>query len=148
MSTITPLQRASLDRATITVERAFSPDPLFTWVFPDAATRPAGLQRLMRVPLEYGLRYGRVTTSHDAKAACVWIPPGPGMTISGMIRSGMLGVPFRAGFRSFGKFMTANEATDKIHKTRVPEPHWYLAVVGRRRSRRTPTLPPGPSRKI
>jgi ribosomal protein S18 acetylase RimI-like enzyme len=47
-----------------------------------------------------------------------------------MIRSGMLGVPFRAGFGPFVKFMTANETMDKIHKARVPEPHWYLMIVG------------------
>ena len=130
MSAITSLQRGSIDRAAITLQRAFSPDPMFTWLFPDPATRPAVLQRLIRVPLEYGLRYGRVTASQDAKAACVWIPPGPGITIPRMICSGMLGVPFRTGFGPFGKFMTANETMDKIHKARVPEPHWYLAVVG------------------
>src|SRR5262245_37279011 len=119
MSAITPLQRNSIDRAAITLERGFSPDPLFTWVFPDGATRPAALQRFMRVPLEYGLRYGRVTTSHDAKAACVWLPPGPGITIPRMIRSGMFGVPFRTGFGPFVKFMAANEIMDKIHKARV-----------------------------
>jgi len=130
MSAITPLQRSAIDHAAITLERAFSPDPMFTWLFPDRTTRPAAVQRLLRVPLEYGLRYGRVTTSHDAKAACVWILPGPGITIPGMIRSGMLGVPFRTGFGPFGKFMIANETMDKIHKARVPEPHWYLMVVG------------------
>src|SRR3990172_3025278 len=90
MSAITPLQRTSIDRAPITLERAFSPDPMFTWVFPDAATRPAALQRLMRVPLETGLRYGRAPTSHDPKAACVWTPPGPGIPTPRMIRSGGL----------------------------------------------------------
>ena len=130
MSAITPLQRGSIDRAAVTLERAFSPDPMFLWVFPDPATRPTALHRLLSVPLEYGLRYGRVTTSHDARAACVWLPPGPGVTISRMIRSGMLGVPFRTGFGPFGKFMAANEIMDKIHKARAPEPHWYLMVVG------------------
>ena len=47
-----------------------------------------------------------------------------------MIRSGMLGVPFRMGFGPFRMFMTANDIMDKIHKARVPEPHWYLMVVG------------------
>jgi ribosomal protein S18 acetylase RimI-like enzyme len=130
MSAVTPLQRTSIDRAAITLERAFSPDPMFTWVFPDAATRPAALRRLLCVSLEYGLRYGRVTTSHDAKAACVWIPPGPGITIPRMIRSGMLGVPLRTGLGPFAKFMAANEIMNKIHKARVPEPHFYLVVVG------------------
>ena len=130
MSAIASLQRGSIDRAAITLGRAFSPDPMFTWIFPDPATRPAVLRRLLHVPLEYGLRYGRVTTSHDAKATCVWLPPGPGITIPRMIRSGMFGVPFRMGFGPFRTFMTANEIMDKIHKARVPEPHWYLMVVG------------------
>ncbi|MEZ5849018.1 MAG: hypothetical protein R3D68_00015 [Hyphomicrobiaceae bacterium] len=92
MSGIRPLDRGSLDRAVVTFARAFSPDPMITWVFPDAAGRLAKARALMHVLVEYGLRYGRVTVSHDAKAACVWIPPGPGVTIPGMIRSGMFGV--------------------------------------------------------
>ena len=130
MLALASLQRRSIDRAALTLQRAFSPDPLFTWVFPDAATRPAALQRFMRVPLEYGLRYGKVTTSHDARAICMWLPPGPGVSVPRMIRSGMLGVPFRTGFGPFVKFMTANEIMDKIHKARVSEPHWYLMIVG------------------
>jgi ribosomal protein S18 acetylase RimI-like enzyme len=47
-----------------------------------------------------------------------------------MIRSGMLGVPFRTGFGPFVKFMGAYDTMDKIHKKRVPEPHWYLMIVG------------------
>jgi ribosomal protein S18 acetylase RimI-like enzyme len=129
MSDIKPLERSSLDRAVMTVARAFSPDPMITWVFPDAAGRPAGASAIMRLLVEYGLRYGRVTASHEAKAVCVWIPPGAGITFSGLIRSGMLGLPLRTGFGPFGRFMAANETMDKIHKARVPEPHWYLFGV-------------------
>jgi ribosomal protein S18 acetylase RimI-like enzyme len=130
VNAINLLQCSSIDTAANTLERAFSSDPMFLWVFPEPATRPAALRRLNRVTLEYGVRYGRVTTSHHAKAICVWIPPGPGITIPGLIRSGMLGVPFRIGFGPFAKFMGANDTMDKIHKKRVPEPHWYLMVVG------------------
>jgi GNAT superfamily N-acetyltransferase len=129
MSAIMPLERSSLDRAVITVARAFSPDPMITWVFPDAVGRLAGARALMRLLVEYGLRYGRVTASHDAKAVCVWIPPGPGITIPRLIRSGMLGLPLRTGLGPFGRFLAANETMDKIHKARVPEPHWYLFGV-------------------
>ncbi len=129
MSAIMPLQRSSLDRAVITIARAFSPDPMITWVFPDAAGRLAGSRALMGVLAEFGLRYGRVTSSHDAKAVCVWIPPGQGITIPGLIRSGMLGLPFRTGIGPFGRFMAANETMDTIHRARVPGPHWYLFGV-------------------
>jgi ribosomal protein S18 acetylase RimI-like enzyme len=130
MQSINLLKRSSIDTAANTLERAFSSDPMFLWVFPEPATRPAALRRLNRVPLEYGVRYGRVTTSHDAQAVCVWIPPGRGITIPGMIRSGMLGVPFRIGFGPLAKFMGANDTMDKLHKKHVPEPHWYLMVIG------------------
>jgi ribosomal protein S18 acetylase RimI-like enzyme len=129
MSAILPLERGSLDRAVITVARAFEPDPMITWVFPDAVARPTGARALMRVLVKYGLRYGRVTASHDAKAVCVWIPPGPGITIPGLIRCGMFGLPLRTGLGPFGRFMAANETMDKIHKARVPGPHWYLFGV-------------------
>ena len=130
VTAINLLPRSSIDTAAITLERAFFSDPMFAWVFPDTATRPAALRRLNRLPLEYGVRYGRVTTSHDAKAVSVWIPPGQSITIPGMLRSGMLTAPFHTGFGAFAKFMRANNIMDKIHKKRVPEPHWYLMVVG------------------
>lgn len=127
MSTINPLDRASLDRATITLERAFSPDPLFNWVFPDAATRPAGLQRLSSPRVRPAIRQSHHVARR--RSGVHLAPPGPGMRITGMLRSGMLGVPLRTGFRAFGKFMAANDVMDKIHKTRVPEPHWYLMTA-------------------
>jgi ribosomal protein S18 acetylase RimI-like enzyme len=129
MTAIEPLSASALDRAVATAAGAFLPDPMITWVFPDAAGRPAGTRALMRVLVGYGLRYGTVTASHDARAVCVWIPPGPGITIPGLIRSGMLGLPFRAGLGPFSRFMAANEVMDKIHKARVPGPHWYLFGV-------------------
>jgi ribosomal protein S18 acetylase RimI-like enzyme len=118
-----------LDRATLTVARAFEDDPMFAWVFPDPQHRPRSLQVLNRVPLRYAMRYGHVAHSHDAKAVAIWIPPGQAVSIGGMARFGLLTVPFRIGFRAFGTFAGANDVMGKIHKTRVPEPHWYLLIV-------------------
>jgi ribosomal protein S18 acetylase RimI-like enzyme len=128
--TITTLDRHAISTAATTLGRAFATDPLFLWVFPDATIRPAALQRFNRVPVAYGIRYGRVTTAHEGKAVSVWIPPGPGITIPGMIRCGMLAVPFQIVWRPFVPFMGANDVMEKIHKARAPEPHWYLMVLG------------------
>ena len=130
MPAIDLLHRDQIDTAAATLERAFSTDPMFAWIFPDTATRPPALRRFLRVPLEYGLRSGRVTASDDAKAVAVWIPPGPGVTVGRMVRAGFLAVPFRIGFRPFAKFVGANGTMEKLHKKYVPEPHWYLMVVG------------------
>lgn len=130
MSAIEPLPPHALAAAAATLARAFAADPMFRWIFPDAASRPAALRRLMRVPLEFGVRWGRVTTSHDGKALSIWSPPGSALTVPRMVRAGMLGVPFTVGFGPFATFMRANDVMDKIHKARMPEPHWYLLVIG------------------
>jgi ribosomal protein S18 acetylase RimI-like enzyme len=39
-------------------------------------------------------------------------------------------VPFRIGFGPFFKFAGANSTMEKIHKKYMPEPHWYLLIVG------------------
>lgn len=110
--------------------RAFDADPMFRWIFPAAAARSAALRRLNRVQLEFGTRWGRVTASADVKAVSAWLPPGPGLTVSRMLRCGMLGVPFRIGLKPFTTFMAAVDVMDRIHKARMTEPHWYLMVIG------------------
>ena len=86
---IVPLRREALDRATITLERAFGDDPMFRWIFPDPVRRSRSLRRLNRVPLEYGLRYGRVTQSDGGKAAAVWLPGvGTALVKEGLAREG------------------------------------------------------------
>jgi ribosomal protein S18 acetylase RimI-like enzyme len=119
-----------MERAVITLERAFASDPMFEWIFPDPIQRSQSLRLMNRVPVQYGLRYGRVTESNDGMAVAIWIPPGRAITASGMIRCGMLGVPFGIGFGPFARFMGANEVMGKFHKKYVPEPHWYLLIVG------------------
>jgi ribosomal protein S18 acetylase RimI-like enzyme len=127
---IRPLGRNLLERATTTLARAFARDPMFIWMFPDPQHRARALRSLNRVPLEYGLRYGHVTESLNGQAASVWMPPGRSITMLAMIRSGILRVPFSVGFRPFGQFVSANGVMERIHKQHVPEPHWYLLVVG------------------
>jgi ribosomal protein S18 acetylase RimI-like enzyme len=124
------LTRDQLDRAAITLERAFFDDPLFTWVFPDSVRRSCSLRRLNRVPLEFGLRYGRVTQLHEAKAVAIWGTPGREVTPGAMIRSGLLSAAFQIGIEPFLRFAGANDTIGKAHKKCMPEPHAYLLVVG------------------
>jgi ribosomal protein S18 acetylase RimI-like enzyme len=129
MSAIAPLQRAHVDVAASTIARAFAADPMFEWVLPDRARRAAQMTRLNRIPLEYGLRWGRVMHSHEGRAVAIWIPPECGITVGGLIRCGMLGAPFYLGPRAFGRFISANQAMETLHNKYVHEPHWYLMIV-------------------
>jgi ribosomal protein S18 acetylase RimI-like enzyme len=118
-----------LDTATATLARAFAADPMFTWVFPDPATREQSLLRLNRIALLFGRRYGRVTQSHAGQAVAVWLPPGQAMTVGGMVRSGILSLPFQVGIRPFARFAGANDTMERIHKKHMPEPHWNLLIL-------------------
>ena len=129
MNTIEPMTPELVDQATVTLTRAFDADPMFTWIFPDAERRARSLEVLNRVPLRYGMRYGHVAQFHGGRAVAIWVPPGRSVSVVGMIRSGMLSVPFRVGLRAFGQFAGANGILEKIHAKHVPEPHWYLLVV-------------------
>ena len=63
-------------------------------------------------------------------AVAIWMPPGRAITVGGMVRCGILAVPFRVGLRPFARFMGANDVMGKFHKRHAPEPHWYLLIVG------------------
>lgn len=83
-----------------------------------------------RVLLQYGIRYGHVTESNGGMAVAIWMPPGRTITASGMIRCGLLTMPLSIGFRPFAQLAGANDIMGKFHKKYVPEPHWYLLIVG------------------
>ncbi len=130
MDEIAPLGADLLDRATLTLQRAFDADPMFTWLFPDARRRARALHGLNRVPLEYGYRYGRVLHTDDGRAVAVWIPPGHVVTPGGLVRSGLLRAAWGMGPVPFVRFMRANASVGHIHETCLPGPHWYLMIIG------------------
>ena len=129
-SGIEPLRRDLLDTATTTLTRAFDDEPMFKWVIPDAQQRAHALEVMNRGPLKYGMRYGHVTHSHDGRAVAAWLPPGRAITAGRMIRCGLVGARFRVGFRAYDKFARANQILTGIRAKYVPEPHWYLMIVG------------------
>src|SRR5262245_2571525 len=128
MEPIRQMSPAAMERALITLERAFGKDPMFTWMFPDPRQRSRSLRRFLRVPLQYGLRYGHVTESNGGMAVAIWLPPGRKVTAGGMIRCGVLTVPFSIGFQPFVRFVGADGVMGEFHKSFVPEPHWYLLI--------------------
>lgn len=130
LDAIAELESKNSERASMTLGQAFETDPMFEWIFPDEATRPELSRTLTQVPLRYGLRFGRVTESNAVQAVAIWIPPERPLSIGGLIRCGMLGMPFHIGFGPFSRFMSANAVMDRFHSKHVPEPHWYLFAIG------------------
>ncbi len=130
---------------------AFARDPLMSWVFPDEAERVSSLKRwwgftLDRLPPGSELHGTRID-------GCVayWQPPrldsdSPhdggtnGSDTSSSDPDGEdLGSGESEGQAAFVSMMfelvgdlapSRMEALGRIHQARLPEPHWYLAVLG------------------
>lgn len=105
--------------------RAFAADPVWSWVFPDAVTRPAHLVRMFELVAEQGLRRGHFY--HLPSAAAVWSPPDVPMFTEeegvafASLMADLLGdrfEPVMAGLQSIG--------TQHPHDT----PHFYLFAIG------------------
>ena len=130
---ITTLQASAIDEAANIQARAFFDDPLFEFIFPDESERRARLAWVMRIGIEYGHRYGLVqTTAATMLAHAVWLPPGETEIAEDRLAEAGFVEPARhmgseSALARFGTFMDAVAPT---HERLVPEPHWYLMILG------------------
>ncbi|MFD4656797.1 GNAT family N-acetyltransferase [Kitasatospora sp. NPDC058444] len=103
---------------------AFADDPMMCWFFPDAATRPAGLDGYFTTLFtrQYG-RHG--VCERTANAAAFWVPP----------QAQDKAVPDEETLRELAELL--GDRAEPFRRSveaaaaDVPqEPHWYLAVIG------------------
>lgn len=127
MPDIVPLDPRRADAATETVSRAFFDDPLYDYVEPDEARRMRVITPINRMMVRLFLRSGVSDATADTKGVVLWLPPGRKIGPMAMLRSGALGVPFRAGLGPLWRLMSAMGEADKAHRNTLNEPHWYLA---------------------
>jgi GNAT superfamily N-acetyltransferase len=121
-------QTATLARM---LARAFRDDPLYEFVFPDAATREDLTAWDMENTVRYGVRFGEVLATPGLTGCSVWLPPGEtDFTQERMADVGMLDAAQHIGEepeRRLHLFIAASEA---VHRRIVPCPHWYLVLLG------------------
>ena len=127
---IGPLRLELMDSATASLTRAFAEESIFKWIIPDPQHRARALEVMNSGPLRYALRYGHAVQSHDGRAVAAWLPPGVGFTPLRLIRCGMYGLRFRVGVHAARQFARANQMLRTIRAAHMPEPHWYLMIVG------------------
>jgi GNAT superfamily N-acetyltransferase len=80
-------------------------------------------------PLGKGPGDGSVRARGPAGVA-VWLPPGLAHTpILRLVRAGLALTPLKFGLSALGRFMAANYV-ERLRKQLLPQPHWYLWVIG------------------
>ena len=118
--------------AAAVLARAFIDDPLFIWIEPDEERRARSLVWLMETGSRYGARFGEVHGTVGAlRGAAVWLPPGASTVDPGRLEQAGFVNPAAVlgdtGLERFGRFM---EHAESLHLRDMPEPHWYLMILG------------------
>lgn len=125
-----PLASSQISRAEKTLADAFDADRMAIYFFPCAATRHAGLRRIFRVGLHYGLRYGRVDTIHEGAAVAIWLRSEYATaSLSRMARTGMLTVPFAVGWGAIRRILSFLHFIEAERLRAISSPHWYLLNI-------------------
>lgn len=129
--TVVPLDPADSARAAAVLGRAFQDDPLMVYLEPDARRRARVVPICMRGGQDYCLAYGRVTTTPDLAGVACWLPPGAtDLTFRRMLRTGMVARSLPLGLGGLRRLQGMVGAADRCHHRAMPEPHWYLWMLG------------------
>jgi len=105
--------------------RAFFPDPVSAYLFPDEARRAERLDAFFRLQLtSVYLERGEVYTTADRSSAVLWLPPGtrpPGPRVQ--LR--YLSLALRSHSLRRGRRLAR-----ALYRLRPRQPHYYLGTVG------------------
>jgi ribosomal protein S18 acetylase RimI-like enzyme len=127
------LESSQIDRATEILTDAFHSDPLFDYFFPEfEGAKRNSCRFLMKMLLNYSQPYNHIyTTVGELKGIAAWLPPNQyPLNNFKMLRLGLYILPFKVRFSRLKKFFSIFDTLDRLHKEDVPEPHWYLLVLG------------------
>lgn len=129
---LTRATREVLLEAAALQGRAFFDDPAMMFTFPDEAGRRARLPWLMQVGIACGLRLGHVdTTAGTMLGHAVWLAPGATSVTPDVLNdSGFADAPGRMGDAALARFGAFMEAASEAHERLMPQPHWYLMILG------------------
>lgn len=107
--------------------RAFHDDPIWEWIFPDAAVRARRLPPLFRRFLRHAdRRRATIRTTAGRQGVAIWRPPGGWRDPRwSQLRLAVAMAPL---FRDALDRITVLGATVESHHP--DEPHWYLATLG------------------
>jgi len=127
-----PLLPAQINVAAEVLARAFQHDPGAAYFYPQVESRLAAFARTARCLLRYGLRYGEVyVTSPRVEGVAMWLPPGRAEpSTCGMLRVGGQPLLWRSGWLTFRRLMAYAEHATAMRQRHVPEPCWYLQILG------------------
>jgi ribosomal protein S18 acetylase RimI-like enzyme len=108
------------------LSEAFADDPVFSWIYPDPATRAAVLPGFFALFAEHSSRLDGDLIAGDGHGAAVWVPPGESLVAPEHEEAfGVAIVGLSPGDAE--RLVASDEVFEAAHPT---EPHWYLSLLG------------------
>lgn len=124
----------NLDNLTDVLAQAFIEDPLFVYCFPDADKRLALSSPTHRLLARQALAHGRLDPLHvDGKlcGAALWLPSASRhLGLWELLRLGGLQAVVKQGVVASWRQIRLGELYEKRQRELLPEPHWYLLLLG------------------
>ena len=125
------MKQDQVDRCAASLATAFMTDPLQTYTFPDEAERRLKSPAHFKAFLQYGMMFGEVYASDGCKGAVVWLRPNEtDITPEKAEEGGLAKLPELLGEEAASRFFSVLDFIDPFHKQDVPQPHWYVMVIG------------------
>ncbi len=126
------ITKQRIDNARHVLARAFQDDPAPSYMIPDADERTRLLPELYRSVVRYALLYESIyTLVADECGYAVWMKPGSvAIPLHKMIRAGYLNSYLRVGLNRVGRALNYLNFAEAKRMAIVPEPHWYLFMLG------------------
>jgi ribosomal protein S18 acetylase RimI-like enzyme len=127
---VRPARKADARALTRTLGRAFSDDPVMTWMLPGDTRRAKGLPRIFAAMTRHHFLAGGgaevALRSGDIGAAALWDPPGRWKQSP---REEFMTMPSFL-LATGGRTARGRQVGELMKKQHPEEPHWYLAVIG------------------
>ncbi|NKB70510.1 MAG: GNAT family N-acetyltransferase [Candidatus Latescibacteria bacterium] len=129
---ITPLTQAQLPQVARILARAFHEDPIAQYMIPDEEERVQRMPGVFATFATYALLAGQVwTTAAAAKGVALCFPPAhTEMVPDHMAAAGFEELPAKIGEGATGRMFQVLDHIEQFHKRDMPEPHWYLMLLG------------------
>lgn len=119
--------RGQVSLAKEILKDAFEEDPLFRWLFPDLATYNLHFSRMADAFGVPANRRGTLDFEERGRGVALWLPPGQQASNARLIGAAIRGI-------SPSRWLAATRLLVALLSVKPSEPHWYLAMIGVRRS--------------
>jgi ribosomal protein S18 acetylase RimI-like enzyme len=127
---VVPMGADEVSAAAAVLARAFAGDPLTSYLFPESADRGRLAGVMFAAVVRYHCMFGWAERLAGFGGVALWLGPGQVETPEGLRQAGFGQLPKRVGTVAVDRMGAVDAGVEEAHRRAVPEPHWYLRLLG------------------